>query len=214
MVGPSPPFSAPSPIARQADCEAGLNAKKRLRDDLRARRRDHVATLPQGLRALILNRPPAALAEMLQGARTLGLYMAHGTEAPTLGWIRWFHENGWAIALPRFAGKDAPMEFRLWENPWDEAGLETGLMGIPQPRGDAPPADPDALIVPLVGFTPACERLGQGGGHYDRWLAAHPGTAAIGLAWDCQMVDSLPTEPHDVPLRAVVTPTRIHWGND
>jgi 5-formyltetrahydrofolate cyclo-ligase len=61
-----------------------------------------------------------------------------------------------------------------------------------------------------VGFTASGARLGQGGGHYDRWLAEHPGTLAVGLAWDAQLCDTLPTEPHDAPLAAVVTPTRIY----
>jgi 5-formyltetrahydrofolate cyclo-ligase len=69
---------------------------------------------------------------------------------------------------------------------------------------------PDVLFVPLVGFTADGGRLGQGGGHYDRWLEAHPETKAIGLAWDCQLADDLPREPHDRPLLAVVTPTRLY----
>ena len=72
---------------------------------------------------------------------------------------------------------------------------------------------PEILFVPLVGFTPTLARLGQGGGHYDRWLAEHPPLLAIGLAWDAQACDALPTEPHDVPLDAVVTPTRIFGLN-
>ena len=66
-----------------------------------------------------------------------------------------------------------------------------------------------------MGFTPSGKRLGQGGGHYDRWLAEHPAVLKIGLAWDIQCVepeDALPTEPHDIALDAVVTPTRM-YGN-
>jgi 5-formyltetrahydrofolate cyclo-ligase len=68
---------------------------------------------------------------------------------------------------------------------------------------------PDVLFVPLVGFTARGDRLGQGGGHYDRWLAANPHVPAIGLGWDCQLVEDLPREDHDRPLSAVVTPTRL-----
>src|SRR3546814_6880034 len=53
-------------------------------------------------------------------------------------------------------------------------------------------------------------RLGQGGGHYDRWLAAHPGARAIGLAWDEQLCEDLPHETHDIRLDAIVTPTRLY----
>ena len=69
---------------------------------------------------------------------------------------------------------------------------------------------PDVLFVPLVGFTPEGARLGQGGGHYDRWLEAHPTTLAIGLGWDVQAVDELPVEAHDRSLDAVITPTRMY----
>jgi 5-formyltetrahydrofolate cyclo-ligase len=68
-------------------------------------------------------------------------------------------------------------------------------------------------FVPLVGFTAAGERLGQGGGHYDRWLAANPSVLPLGLAWDCQLRGSLPHEAHDCPLRGVITPTRF-YGDD
>ena len=64
--------------------------------------------------------------------------------------------------------------------------------------------------MPLVGFTEQGDRIGQGGGFYDRWLAAHPDTLAIGMAWDVQKVDELPVEDHDMPLTAIITPTRIY----
>ena len=68
---------------------------------------------------------------------------------------------------------------------------------------------PEVLFMPLVGFTAKGDRLGQGGGYYDRFLAAHPQTIAIGMAWDVQEVDELPTELHDMRLSAIVTPTRV-----
>ena len=189
-----------------------MQAKKDLRREMRARRREFVATLPASVRALILNRPPAAVAERLAGLGTIGLYYPVGDEAPSLGWARWLHENGWQVALPRLAARDAPMQFHLWTNPWDEDLLEPGLAEIPQPRADSPAIVPDALVVPLVAFTADGHRLGQGAGHYDRWLASHDPIATIGLAWDAQLVDDLPVEPHDQRLTAVVTPTRLFWS--
>jgi len=186
--------------------------KASLRRAMRARRRDHVASLPQGLRALILNRPPAPVAELLPEGSTVGLYHPVGAEAPTLGWARWLHENGRSLALPAFSSRGAAMEFRAWRDPWDDTWLEPGPWRALQPREPAAPVVPDAVIVPLIAFTADLHRLGQGGGHYDRWLAAHPGTLAIGLAWDCQLVSALPVEDHDRVLDAVVTPTRIHHG--
>ncbi|MFN6934263.1 MAG: 5-formyltetrahydrofolate cyclo-ligase, partial [Tsuneonella sp.] len=86
--------------------------------------------------------------------------------------------------------------------------LEDGPFGL-QPAPDAEEVRPDVLFIPLVAFSPDGRRLGQGGGHYDRWLAAHPDTLAIGLAWDVQEVADLPLETHDRRLDAVVTPTRV-----
>lgn len=145
----------------------------------------------------------------------IGLYMAGPEEAPAGSYARFFHEAGHTIALPSFATRESPMAFRRWETPHVEELLETGPYGMLQPTDAAPLLKPDVLFVPLIGFSADGGRLGQGGGHYDRWLADHPATMAIGLAWDCQLIDALPHEAHDRPLRAVVTPTRLYgpWEN-
>ena len=102
------------------------------------------------------------------------------------------------------------MAFKRWDNPFDESSLVPDPYGAMQPPADAEDAQVDVAIVPLLGFTLTGQRLGQGGGHYDRLLEAQPDLVAIGLAWDCQLVDALPIEPHDRPLHAVVTPTRFY----
>ena len=187
-----------------------MDQKHTLRKTLRQRRRDTVEAMPDKVRALVFHRPPTGLVGSLRKDAVVGLYHALGAEAPTLSYARWFHEQGWTIALPWFAGADAPMRFRAWANPWVEASLAPGPHRAEQPAADAAELVPEVLFVPLVGFTEDCWRLGQGGGHYDRWLEAHPGARTIGLAWDCQLVPDLPLEPHDIPLSAVITPTRMH----
>lgn len=202
MVGPSPPFPQ----------ERFLNEKRKLREAMRALRRTHVASLPDSTRALLFLRPPGAVAAMAPQGACIGLYHARDAEAPTRGWARWFFENGRTLALPWFESRTAPMRFKAWRDPFDDSDLEAGPFG-PQPAADAQEAQPALLAVPLLAFTAGGHRLGQGGGHYDRWLGANTGTMAIGLAWDVQAVDSLPLEPHDHPLRAVVTPTRLYEGD-
>ncbi|GGB99409.1 5-formyltetrahydrofolate cyclo-ligase [Novosphingobium endophyticum] len=187
--------------------------KARLRKEYRAWRREHVASLPEGLRALILNRPPAPIVDMMPEGATVGLYYPVGAEAPTLGWARWLAENGRRVALPGFASRESTMEFREWTNPFDEEGLTVCPWGALQPSHPGARVIPDLVVVPLVAFTARGERLGQGGGHYDRWLDANPLVPAIGLAWDCQIADALPVEDHDRHLAAVVTPTRIYEGS-
>lgn len=187
-----------------------MTDKQLLRKRLRAERKRHVATLPEVTRALLLRTPPAPLAALVTAEATIGLYRATPYEAPAGNYARYFIERGHRIALPRFATAEAPMEFATHSDPFAENDLEYGPFGLKQPATDAEMLVPDLLFVPLVGFTDKGERLGQGGGHYDRWLAAHPGTIAVGLAWDCQLVDSVPSEAHDMPLSAVVTPTRFY----
>lgn len=189
-----------------------MTEKQQIRTRLRADRRAHVAALPEKIRALIMLRPPAAIAALVPAGATVGLYHPHADEAPTGGYARWFMEQGHPLALPWFETRQAPMVFRRWTDPFDLSDLESGPWGMLQPRGEADLMEPGVAFVPLVGFTADGHRLGQGGGHYDRWLAAHPEVLPIGLAWDMQMLDSLPVEPHDRPLAAVVTPTRIHAG--
>ena len=102
-----------------------------------------------------------------------------------------------------------PMTFHANTDPFDESDLVDGPMGLRQPAAGLPELVPAVLFMPLLGFNTNGDRLGQGGGFYDRWLAAHPATLAIGMAWDVQEMDDLPVEDHDMPLAAIITPTRI-----
>lgn len=188
-----------------------MDQKIALRKDLRARRNAHVETLDPRVRALMFMRPPSPVVAMVPEGATVGLYLAGPAEAPATAYARFFHEAGHKIALPWFSDRDAPMIFREWTSPWVDDLLAPGpWQGIVQPSEDAAELVPDVLFVPLVGFDANGGRLGQGGGHYDRWLEAHPARLPLGLAWDCQLVDRLPHEPHDRPLHAVITPTRIY----
>ncbi|MFM9937744.1 MAG: 5-formyltetrahydrofolate cyclo-ligase [Novosphingobium sp.] len=189
--------------------DAGL-AKAALRKALRTTRREHVAGLDPRVKALMFLRPPSPLAALVPAGAVIGLYCAGPEEAPATAYARFFHEAGHPIAMPWFEDRGAPMQFRRWASPHLDELLTPGPYGAPQPLADAEPLVPGFLFVPLVGFTAQGARLGQGGGHYDRWLDAHSAVPAIGMAWDCQLADALPTEAHDRPLTAVVTPTRLY----
>jgi 5-formyltetrahydrofolate cyclo-ligase len=183
--------------------------KAELRTQLRKARREHAASLPKEVSALVFNRPPSPLLDLVPEGATIGLYRADPGEAPAFSYTKFFHERGHSIALPRITTLKAPMVFHAHTDPYEESDLEDGPMGLRQPSGDLPEVVPEVLFMPLVGFTVSGDRLGQGGGFYDRWLEAHPDTIAIGMAWDMQEVDDLPVEDHDMPLAAIVTPTRI-----
>ncbi|MDB6133902.1 MAG: 5-formyltetrahydrofolate cyclo-ligase [Verrucomicrobiales bacterium] len=100
-----------------------------------------------------------------------------------------------------------------WHKTHSVDELSPGRMGIPEPDSVTSPAvDPeeiDLVIVPGLGFTLQGGRLGFGGGYYDRFLAkTGPAVATVGVCLSCQVVpvESLPMEPHDIPLHRVVAP--------
>ncbi|TMM49742.1 5-formyltetrahydrofolate cyclo-ligase [Qipengyuania marisflavi] len=184
--------------------------KQDLRKTLRAARHTHVDALPDAVRALVFHRPPAPFLQMIPPGAAIGLYRANPHEAPTASYAKFLFEAGHELGLPRFAESTSPMEFARFTDPFEESDLETGPFDLLQPVAEAEAITPAVIVVPLIGFTARGERLGQGGGHYDRWLADHPDGIAVGLGWDCQLVDQLPTEPHDRSLSAIITPTRIY----
>ena len=187
-----------------------MQEKQTLRAQLRQKRRDYVAALPESTRGLLFRRPPAAINARIPDGAIIGLYSALPAEAPAEGYARWFFESGHRLALPFFGNRSAAMQFRAFRDPHGESDLAVGPFGMLQPDRSAPLLEPDVLFMPLIGFDAQGGRLGQGGGHYDRWLADHPGKIALGLAWDCQLLESFPREIHDQPLSAVITPTRLY----
>ena len=75
------------------------------------------------------------------------------------------------------------------------------------PRGAGAVARADAVLVPALAVDRAGNRLGRGGGSYDRALArVGPLIPLIALVYDGELLDHVPAEPHDVPVRAAVSP--------
>jgi len=86
----------------------------------------------------------------------------------------------------------------------------------PELRADhiVPLSQLQIMLVPLVGFDRNGQRLGMGGGYYDRTLAAYysgqlPQLLTIGLGYDFQQLEALPQQPWDVPLKLVITPSKV-----
>ncbi|MFT4623236.1 MAG: 5-formyltetrahydrofolate cyclo-ligase [Myxococcota bacterium] len=109
------------------------------------------------------------------------------------------------VALPRMEGPDlVPVPLVSWE------ALVVGRFGVREPSG-APLPVVHTVLTPGLGFTAAGARLGYGGGFYDRFFTAHPRALRIAVGFDLQLVDRLPTEPHDAPVDVVVTPGGTLW---
>ncbi len=94
----------------------------------------------------------------------------------------------------------------------EPGALVRGPLGADEPPSGAPEADPadiECVVMPGVAFSLDGLRLGRGGGYYDATLKTMPRAARVGLAYDVQIVETLPREPHDAPLDAVVTDARV-----
>ena len=97
--------------------------------------------------------------------------------------------------------------------------LAPGAYGILEPREElrlrpefqVEPIQIDLVIVPGLGFDRSCRRLGRGKGYYDRFISTlRPDVPLIGICFDEQIVECVPTEPHDRALDDVVTPTQLY----
>ncbi len=119
--------------------------------------------------------------------------------------------EGHTLCLPAVSGKGLPLDFRLWR-PGDP--LVPGPSSIPQPPEKATPATPSLLLVPLLAFDRRANRLGQGGGYYDRTLVRlrkEKSVLAVGLGYAFQEISSVPTGPYDIRLDTVVSEREVIW---
>jgi 5-formyltetrahydrofolate cyclo-ligase len=129
-------------------------------------------------------------------------YQKTGSEVGADAILTAANAHGVMTALPFIGTRNEAMRFKAWKC---GQTLVKAPYGFPQPDAEAPDAVPDIILVPLVGFDRDMNRLGQGAGHYDRIFMNFPNTLRIGLAWSCQEVACIPTDPWDVPLDAVLT---------
>jgi 5-formyltetrahydrofolate cyclo-ligase len=130
------------------------------------------------------------------------------SEVPTAMLLEAVLKTGKRLLLPYVADDGALRAAAITS--LDE--LEPGFRGIPEPRARLP-VSPDSagiVIVPGVAFDKDCNRLGYGGGFYDRTLAglrARKGIVAVGLAYDEQRIDAVPHLDYDQQLDWVLTPS-------
>ncbi len=114
------------------------------------------------------------------------------------------HARGHPIALPVTGRRGDALVFRAWA-PGET--LMPGRFGTSHPAGAV--VIPDVLLIPLLAFDGQGNRLGYGGGFYDRTIAGLPGAIRIGCAFAAQELDSVPIGPYDQGLHAVLTETGL-----
>jgi len=145
--------------------------------------------------------------DVMRSARVVALYAPLGTEVDSALIARRLRSRGVRVLFPRAIVGQRRLVFCACE-PTD---LVRGPLGAGEPPAAAIEValgDIDVFLIPGVAFSVDGLRLGRGGGYYDVTLKQAPRPPRIGLAFDAQILPTLPREPHDVPLDAVVTEAR------
>lgn len=184
--------------------------KSSIREEARARRRglEGRDALGQRINRMLID------SDAFRSAKRIALYVDMRDEVQTAEAIdaAWKQEK--ELFVPYCVGDDLRL-FQLYDR--DE--LEPGVFGILEPKRELRTLDRrhglakqmDLIVVPGVAFDRAGNRMGHGRGYYDRLLAPiaamPPGQRPqlVGLAFECQLFDYLPCEPHDIKMDYVIT---------
>ena len=142
-------------------------------------------------------------------SKVIYCYYSVNKEVDLLPFIKQALEDGKIIAFPKVKGQNMDF-FEVKSLEELEPGSIVGTSSlrrellIKEPPETTPAPKGDLIIVPGVAFSKKGERLGYGGGFYDRFLEHHK-VYTIGVAYDFQIMNSLPTEEHDRKLNEIIT---------
>jgi len=143
----------------------------------------------------------------VQMAGTVAVYYSIGSEPDTRGLVFALWKRGTYVLLPLLR-PDGDLDWASYEGP---ESLVAGPKGLKEPgeapRGAGAVASADVVLVPALAVDGQGNRLGRGGGSFDRALArVGPLIPVIALLYDSELVERVPVEGHDTPVRAVVRP--------
>lgn len=184
--------------------DAAPHQKSELRRQLRSRRRA-LGRLARRQAARRLCRQFLRWRRLL-AARHVALYLAMASELDTGPLRELLARRGVHLYAPRIHRSQGLRWVPLRAG--QPSRRHAKGMSQPAPGRSRPLRSLDLLLMPLLGFDDQGQRLGQGGGYYDRALAGLKSARRpqrIGLAYACQQLDCLPVERHDQPLQAVLT---------
>ena len=142
--------------------------------------------------------------DIFQKSNCIAIYYAMDDEVQTSTLIeKWYEKKN--IALPVISGEN--INFHKYTG---IKHISTGKSGIAEPYNteQIPPHDIDLFIVPGIAFDHNCNRIGRGKGYYDRYLSSI-NKPMIGICFDFQLIDSIPTEKHDIKMTMVITENHI-----
>ena len=198
------------PYFEPNDLERACNDKAELRREMKARRRGLAADAKAAADAVICEKLKArrndigVMVDPFECDGVLAVYLASPDEINIDPYIAYMLRAGVTVVAARWNGETYELA-KL--KGLDDKNLRRGPMGIREPT-DADVVEPKSVyawIIPGLAFTRGGKRLGYGGGWYDRFLASAPkGAVKVGVAYSFQIVDDLPSEPHDIQLTDVV----------
>ncbi len=148
---------------------------------------------------------------VLDAPWVVGFCWPYQAEFDARPFAAWLHARGVQTALPVVVAKGQPLEFRAW---WPGVAMAPGGYDIPVPV-DTDVLVPDVLLVPPVGIGAAGDRLGYGGGFFDRTLAAiAPPPITIATAFELSRVPTTHPQAHDILMDLVITEVGIEGLDD
>lgn len=151
-----------------------------------------------------------------KGSQIILTYLSFGSEADTREIVRKALFAGKRVFCPRITDSDrGEMVFVRLR---DAEDVEKNRMGIDEPAGDevfAQDADDALMIIPGVAFSASLERIGYGGGYYDRYLAGHGGAKRLAICYECQVRESFDNKEQitgrfDVRPEMLLTEKRLY----
>lgn len=180
--------------------------KKQLRQRIRARREAMSADARAAATAGVTEQLRTLVTT--QGARSLACFLSTENEPETRPFIDWALDSGLTVLLP-VSRADGLLD---WAHADAAVDAVTGRHGLPEPAGDRLGVDAlgtvDLAVLPASAVDRSGTRMGWGMGYYDKSLATLAVTPPLfALVYDEEVVDSLPSETHDIPATGVVTPT-------
>lgn len=154
--------------------------------------------------------------EWYQNAKRIAAYLPFNGEANPLPLMDRAILDGKQVFVPVIVAKSEPLKFEAWTR---ETAVHANRFNISEPESSSDsiaPTELDFVVTPLVAFDGQRNRLGVGGGYYDRTFAFLNNVATkdrqpflVGLAYELQRIKKINASSHDVKLDAVVTETGV-----
>ena len=181
-----------------------MNEKNEIRKEMLSRRKSMDKSTADELSKKICAVVQAL--DLYKSAEDLCLYMPVNNETDVMYLAKAAFCDGKNIWMPKVNGRE--MDFFLWD---ENTEMEKGAFGIPEPKSQIKlePNENTLVIMPGAAFSLKYERIGYGGGYYDRFLEKHPECKTAAVCFGFQILPELPSEEHDIKPNAIICEDKV-----